>query len=602
LAERKPMSDDLRRRAEASLGNDLEPLHDLSAEEIQRLVHELRTHQVELELQNEELRGAQDQLAAARDRYADLYDFAPVGYLSLDEKGLVREVNLTLADLLKLPRREVVGQRLAAFIHREDQDRYYRFRRALADKAEAQTCELRVCPPDGEFFWAALQCRPVQGFRPTTDTDHRLRLYHCAVTDTTVRRRAEEALRTHGEELEDIVEQRTAGLATANRSLRREINGRREAETALREREEHYRRLVEGIPGIVYAFSDKRGGIYYSQGIQSILGWTTDQVRANPSLWRESIHPDDAPHIDECVRRSSLNGRFEMDYRIRDAEGHWHWFHDRSIGRRVEGDETIIEGLAIDITAAKRSEEDADRLRAELTRATRITTMGELAASLAHELSQPLSGILSNAQAAQSFLAARPPDLREVAEALADIVEDDTRAADVINRVRTLLRRGELRKDALDVNEVVREVLGLLHSEIVQRDVSVELDLCSHPTAVLADRVQLQQVMMNLLMNALEALGDAPGDAGHVMVRTTLDQPSEMLVEICDSGTGLTQAEAGEVFHPFVTTKINGMGMGLSICRSIVEAHGGRIWARNNRDGGATFAFVLPTVQAPPPP
>ena len=247
-----------------------------------------------------------------------------------------------------------------------------------------------------------------------------------------------------------------------------------------------------------------------------------------------------------------------------------------------------------DVTERKRAEMEAQRSRQELAHFTRVSTMGELSASLAHELSQPLSGILTNAQAAQRFLAKPTPDLREVRAILSDIVDDDKRAGEVIQRLRDLLRKSELARDPLDLNALIRDVVKLLASDAVIRNVTFGLDLHPDPVVMHGDRVQLQQVILNLLLNAMEAMADNPGGARTIRIRTERADVDAIHVAVEDTGPGVPPDVEHQIFEPFYTTKPSGMGMGLSIARSIVQAHGGLIWATNNSVKGATFHLALP--------
>jgi two-component system sensor kinase FixL len=248
-----------------------------------------------------------------------------------------------------------------------------------------------------------------------------------------------------------------------------------------------------------------------------------------------------------------------------------------------------------DITERKRMELEAQRSRQELAHFTRVSTMGELTASLAHELSQPLTGILANARAAERFLATTPPDLGEVRAILTDIIEDDKRAGEVIQRLRDLLRKSEPRRALLDANTLVRDVVKLVSSDAIIRNVAVTLDLDPNLPVVTGDRVQLQQVILNLLINAMEA-SDGASTERPLVVRTERSGTQAVRVSVQDTGPGLRRGVQHLVFEPFYTTKPAGMGMGLAIARSIVDAHGGRIWATNNATGGATFSFDLPVA------
>jgi signal transduction histidine kinase len=255
-----------------------------------------------------------------------------------------------------------------------------------------------------------------------------------------------------------------------------------------------------------------------------------------------------------------------------------------------------------DVTERKRVEMDAQRSRQELSHFTRVSTMGELAASLAHELSQPLTGILTNAQAARRFLeSSGAPDLDELRSILSDIVEDDRRASEVIQRLRELLRKGEPAFAPLDFHRLIRDVVRLVSSDAIIRNVSLTLDLGPGAPTVRGDRVQLQQVVLNLLINGLEAVAECAGDDRSVVVRTRDTDVQTVHVSVEDGGPGLRAGTEALVFEPFYTTKPAGMGMGLAIARSIVEAHGGLIWAANNPLRGAAFHVALPLVAEPPP-
>jgi two-component system, LuxR family, sensor kinase FixL len=226
--------------------------------------------------------------------------------------------------------------------------------------------------------------------------------------------------------------------------------------------------------------------------------------------------------------------------------------------------------------------------------------MGELAASLAHELNQPLTAILSNAEAAQHFLDASLPDLEEVRASLADIVDDDHRASEVIRRLRGLLQKGELERLPLDLNQTIREVVRLVHSDVIIRQVALTLALDPALPPVCGDRVQLQQVVLNLMLNGLEAMTDTGLDERALIVCTKRPDAHTVQVEVQDSDSGLAEVNMDRIFEPFYTTKPADMGMGLLICRSIIEAHGGRLWVANNLARGATFYFTLPVTEETP--
>jgi C4-dicarboxylate-specific signal transduction histidine kinase len=273
-------------------------------------------------------------------------------------------------------------------------------------------------------------------------------------------------------------------------------------------------------------------------------------------------------------------------------------------GRRKDGSEFPVEiGLTpiqtgagllvlsaiVDISARKRAEET----RRELTHASRLALVGELTAAIAHEINQPLGAILSNADAADMLLESGSASLDEVRQILDDIRKDDLRASEVIRRLRALLRKRELEMQPLDLNEVTSEVLTIVRAESLRRGVTVETDLAVNLPAVRGDKVHLQQVLLNLVLNGMEAMADMP-DAKRLTVRTAWNDSGCLEASVSDAGAGIPPDHLPRLFDPFFSTKKEGMGLGLSISRSLVEAHGGRIWAENNLNGGATFRFTVP--------
>ncbi len=261
-----------------------------------------------------------------------------------------------------------------------------------------------------------------------------------------------------------------------------------------------------------------------------------------------------------------------------------------------QDDRRIVRGyfaLVVDVTDRRHSEQEARQVRDELAHAGRIATMGEMTAALAHELNQPLTAILSNAQAAKRFLSEANPDLDEVRDILHDIVDDDARAGEVIRRIRSLVKKDPADSRPLDLNTVLAEVIGLLHSDAVIRGTVVSPELARDLPKVLGDRIQLQQVVLNLLLNAFDAMRDGQPRDRIVVVRSRLAD-SEVIVTVIDRGPGIPPDDMERLFEPFRSTKPGGLGMGLSISRSIVASHGGRMWAENNATRGATFGFSLP--------
>jgi C4-dicarboxylate-specific signal transduction histidine kinase len=263
----------------------------------------------------------------------------------------------------------------------------------------------------------------------------------------------------------------------------------------------------------------------------------------------------------------------------------------------VAGEPCVIV-MVRDITERQRAEREIAVQRSELAHLGRVALVGELSGTLAHELNQPLAAILANARAAQRMLDRENLDVAEFQAILDDIVSDDRRAGAVIQRVRALIRKDETELHGVSPNDVVTDVLELAHSDLIQRAVAVATRLAPSVPEVQGDRVQLQQVLLNLIVNACDAMVDNPPPL-RALVITTLARSGAVRISVSDSGTGITTQPIDAVFQPFVTSKRHGLGLGLAICRSIVDAHGGRLWAVNNRGGGATFHVLLPAAAAP---
>jgi signal transduction histidine kinase/integral membrane sensor domain MASE1 len=376
---------------------------------------------------------------------------------------------------------------------------------------------------------------------------------------------------------------------------------RRKAEDALRASEVMKSSILASLSSSVVVL-DRQGRVIavnesWRRFARERMTWNTgidtgnnylDVCRAEASRGNQPAI-EAAAGIEAVLERAQPASSFEY---VAGAPGKERWFAVSVVPlNRPEGGAVLSQ---TDVTERKFAELEAQRSRGELAHFTRVSTMGELAASLAHELNQPLAGILMSAQAARRFLAMTPPDLSELHEALADIIDDDKRAAEVIQRMRELLSKGEFRRDALNLNALIESMAKLLSSDAVMRDLTIRLELDPDLPPVRGDRVQLQQVILNLVLNAMEAMNEAGVTRRPVIVHTRSTGGGMVCVSVTDEGSGLRSGMGDMVFEPFYTTKTSGMGMGLAIARSIVRAHGGAIQASNNDTRGATFVFTLP--------
>src|SRR5438093_7043262 len=372
------------------------------------------------------------------------------------------------------------------------------------------------------------------------------------------------------------------------------IEERGKGAMTLREREDRISLAAESANLVFWSINFERKESWMSDKGRAIFNFGPDEPLCR-ELFLSRVHPEDRDAVDEAIEHARVESQtFEIEYRLLRPDGDIRWLISR--GRYLRNDRGGIReliGVAIDITAQVKADLQLGLQREEMARMSRVSSMGELTASLAHELNQPLTAIASNAAAGRRLLAEGTPDLEMFEELLADVSSDARRAGDIIHGIHHFVRKSEGRRCPVNLNEIVQEVLRLLHSDLLGRATAVETQLAPNLPAVDANPVQLQQVLLNLLTNSLEAMQSTPIGRRRIVISTKCDDTSSVLVSVCDSGGGLPKEDLDKVFTHFYSTKPNGMGMGLTIVRSIVEAHGGKLSAENTGEG-ARFFFLLP--------
>ena len=334
---------------------------------------------------------------------------------------------------------------------------------------------------------------------------------------------------------------------------------------------------------------------YWNRGAEELYGWRESETLGRSS--HDLLHTVFSGSRDAIEAQLLVSGRWEGDIIHTTRDGRQVTVASRwALQRDERGQPAAVLETNTDVTERNEAQEDLNQARAQLAHVTRITTLGELAASIAHEVNQPLAAIVTNGEVCLRWLDRNPPDLQETRDGVTRIIQAARRASDVIARLRALSRRGVSERSPIDVGEVVTEVVTLIEREMLVNRVSLRRDVAS-PLMAVGDRVQLQQVIMNLLMNGVQAMSGVNDRPRVLTVRATAHD-EEVLVSVEDSGVGVAPEDEARLFQAFFTTRTEGMGMGLSISRSIIESHGGRIWVSRNNGPGATFQFTLPALEA----
>jgi PAS domain S-box-containing protein len=407
----------------------------------------------------------------------------------------------------------------------------------------------------------------------------------CAIAITIVssaRRRSEGAIRQSRDELEEKVRERTAELEASNREIR--------------ESERQLRALTEAIPQQIWR-ADTSGHIEYcNQHLRSYIGQAPGHCLGDS--FYGILHSEDEPLYRQGMENALTTGEgFELEARVRGADGNYRWFLARAIPQHTEdGKIARWYGIHIDVEDQRKAQQSLMDAQDNLTRLSRILSMAEMAASIAHELNQPLTAVVTHAYACREWLNSTPANVERASSTAEKIVQESTRASAVVKRVRALFRKDKEApvREPADLNNLIRELARLMREEAIRRDVSIRLDLASDLARVEIDSVQIQQVLLNLATNGMDSMMQKDGQR-ELTIRSQNKNRSEILVSVADTGCGVPVDIMEKIFDPFFSTKAHGTGMGLALCRTIIEEHDGRLSFTNSPQGGAVFQFTLRT-------
>jgi PAS domain S-box-containing protein len=597
----------IRKRAEKMLAHSGSDIAKMSPDDVQKLLFEFQVHQIELKMQNEELTRAHQELIESRDNYAQLYDSSPLGYLTLNESGLIQKANIAAASLLECSRKELVNRRFGEFIHPSDQDNYYLFIHKLLSKKKHRDPNAGIVnsgdsPTHPECQYFQLHTDSAQ----TCDDSKMLTYIECCariiyndknalqiyliLNNVTERKQAQETIASLNEKLEAKIRKQTYELTATNLNLIKKVEELRRSKHQLVEREAKLNSIfnasVEGI--ITIDMSDII--VSANAAVENIFGYKPEELigcNINKLMLSSSTSYYNPAHT------------VELEGQIREIEG----IHkngsvvplDLSVAEFSIDNEHFFTNIVRDISLRKHRElQDKEHLD-ELAHVTRLGLMGEMASGIAHEVNQPLSAISSYAQASLNLIDNENPDLVKLTEILYKTQQQALRAGQIIHRMREFVKSHSKHRLTTDLNAVIHDAVSLCIAELKQNNIRLIFELERNLPPIYADHIQIEQVIINLVRNSIDALQNLPAkQQRQLTIHSHLTLSNGIQIRVKDNGPGLDEHQKQKILTPFYTTKADGMGMGLSISRSLIEAHEGALHFNSQLGKGTTFYFTLP--------
>ncbi len=559
---------------------------NIARAEIQKLVYEFQACHVELELQNEEL-------LSSRNRYQKLYDCAPIGFLILNNQGYIIDANQTACELFACSKIELQGTKQAKYIHVEDQDSFYLFFKQLLNPADKQSIEFRIKQTNGHFINVACQgyCSHTKSFENE---------FFLTFQDISEQRRVEKAIYLLNEQLKQKICDQTSELLRKNKKLQENISEIKKSKQQLIEREAKlnsvFNAAVEGIltineSGIIESLNIAVSKIFGYQA-NELIGYNVNKLIPSPQkeLQNNFFHNYLGRHQTEITGKIwQLEGRRKDGSLIP---------IDISISKYKIGRKYFFTSMIRDVSERKYKElQDKQHLN-ELAHVTRMGLMGEMASGIAHEVNQPLTAIATYCQVSLRLLKTDKLNLISLQEILQKTEKQALRAGKIIARMREFISSSTVHRSTVDINGLVQNAIDLATDDCRKFNIEYKLELADFLPFISADAIQIEQVLLNLIKNSIDALARLPKTIQRQLsIQTYFLETREIEVRVKDNGAGINDAEQGKIFTPFFTTKNSGMGMGLSICQSLIASHNGKLRFNCSKGKGTTFYFTLPVTE-----
>jgi len=605
--------DTIRKQAEAIINKSGIDLARMSSEGIEKLLFEFQANQIELELQNEELKSTHQELRESRDDFARLYNLSPVAYLTLNEQGIIKKTNMAAGQLLRCSLEEIVNKKLGKFIHPSDQDNYYFFLHDLVMKKNSQVLNVqlatansqslgRVCPGftllgcSRTFCSHNNQAAYVELRGNVNGNNNDIQIY-LSIQDVTEYKHTQETISCLNEKLEQKIVAQTSALIQSNLDLTSKIEELNHSKHQLWEREAKLNAIFNAsVEGIITL--DKSGTILSTnRAVATIFGYGREELIS--CSFKKLLSPGQKKNRAYDLKNYLEDKAPKGIGTIREVEG----LHKD--GTVIPLDISMVEfsidgvryftSIVRDVSLRKHQEQQEKEHLEELAHVTRLSLMGEMGTGIAHEVNQPLTAIANYSQACLRFIGVDNPDLGQLGDILFKIHQQALKAGQIIHRMKDFVSHRKMYRSDININNLVRDAISLCVTDFKENNIRLKLELADDLPDVLVDNVQIEQVLINLINNSIDALkSQPPKKYRQLSIQTQLHNDNAIEIRVKDNGPGIDEAQQLKILSPFYTTKSDGMGMGLSISRSLVEAHDGVLRFNSKPDKGATFYFTLP--------